>query len=506
MESGRVVIGVDIGTQGVKAAAYDEEGACLAEAFRKSDLRRPEPGTVEEDPEFQLSSAASAITECAIKAGPARVKGIAIDGQMAGIIGVGADGRNVTPYDSWLDTRCSPYITQMQKAAGREVTARAGGPPSFNHGPKILWWKAERPEVFARIRAFVQPGGYAAMRLCGLDGGAAFVDSSYLHFSGFSDTRRSAWDRDLCGRFGVDPAVLPRIVEPHEVVGRLTPAMASSCGLPAGVPVVAGCGDTAASFLSCGAAQAGTCVDVAGTASVFAGTEGEFRADTDMMVLSCGHSATPGLWHPYAYINGGGMNLEWFRAEVGRAAKDGAAPGFDELNALAAAVEPREDDPVFVPHLGGRVSPGWPALRGAWAGLAWSHGIGHLYRAVLEGVALEYGIYLDALEKLYGAGRVREVRVTGGGEKSAVWNAIKADLLGVPVVQIVGGGGAPMGAALLAAHGVGMVTDLAEGARRWVKTGTVTEPDSRRGQIARHRLARYRGLLEALNRWSTEAG
>ena len=160
---------------------------------------------------------------------------------------------------------------------------------------------------------------------------------------------------------------------------------------------------------------------------------------------------------------------------------------------------------MFVPHLGGRVSPGWPSLRGAWAGLAWSHGIGHLYRAILEGVALEYGIYLDALEKLYGAGRVREVRVTGGGEKSAVWNSIKADVLGVPVVQIVGGGGAPMGAALLAAHGVGIVKDLAEGAARWVKTGTVTEPDRKRGQVARARLARYRSLLDALNAWGDAA-
>ncbi len=504
MAGGRVVIGVDIGTQGVKAAAYDEDGLLLAEAFRKSDLRRPEPGTVEEDPEFQLSSAASAIAECAAKAGASRVKGIAIDGQMAGIIGVGEDGRNVTPYDSWLDTRCSTWITRMQKEAGREVTEKAGGPPSFNHGPKILWWKHQRPEVYGRIQAFTQPGGYAAMRLCGLDGSKAFIDSSYLHFSCFSDTRRSAWDTALCARFGVDPAVLPRIVEPHAVVGQLIPSMASSCGLPAGVPVVAGCGDTAASFLSCGATQAGTCVDVAGTASVFAATESEFRADTDGMVLSCGHSAAPGLWHPYAYINGGGMNLEWFRSEIGKAAKGGAAPGFDELNALAAGIEPREDDPLFVPHLGGRVSPGWPALRGAWAGLAWSHSVGHLYRAVLEGVALEYGIYLGALEKLYGKGRIREVRVTGGGEKSAVWNGIKADLLGVPVVQIVGGGGAPMGSALLAAHGVGIVKDLAEGARRWVKTGTVTEPDRARGQVARHRLGRYRSLLETLNRWSEE--
>jgi len=514
MASARILIGVDIGTQGVKAAAFDEAGVCLAEAFRKSDLRRPSPGAVEEDPEFQLASAAATIAECAARAGAKAVKGIAIDGQMAGIIGVGEDGRNVTPYDSWLDTRCAPYIAQMQQSAGAEVTRKAGGPPSFNHGPKILWWKSERPDAYARIRAFVQPGGYAAMRLCGLDGSRAFIDSSYLHFSGFADSRAGSWDRALCARFGVDPGLLPRIVEPHSVVGKLTAAMAGACGLPAGVPVVAGCGDTAASFLSCGAVRAGTCVDVAGTASVFAGTESEFRADTELMVMSCGHSATPGLWHPYAYINGGGMNLEWFRTEIAGGARGaggtGAAgsepPSFDELNRMAASIEPREDDPVFLPHLGGRVSPSEPALRGAWAGLTWSHGLGHLYRGALEGVALEYGIYLGALEKLYGAGRVKEVRVTGGGERSAVWNRIKADILGVPVVQIVGGGGAPMGSALLAGYGVGVLKDLEEAAARWVRTGTVTEPDPARAAIARRRLARYEELLVALNRWAGEVG
>jgi xylulokinase len=497
-----VVIGVDIGTQGVKAAAFDAEGRCLHEAFRKSDLMHPAPGAVEEDPEFQLSSTCAVVAECAGRLEGAVVKGIALDGQMAGIIGVGEDGRCVTPYDSWLDTRCAPYITRMQKAAGAEVTRKAGGPPSFNHGPKILWWKEERQDTFRRIRAFVQPGGYAAMRLCGLDGSRAFIDKSYLHFSGFADTRAGKWDAGLCRKFGVDPAVLPRILDPHAVVGEVIPEMAERCGLPAGVPVVAGCGDTAASFLSCGAVGEGTSVDVAGTASVFACTESAFKADTDFMVLSCGHSASPGLWHPYAYINGGGMNLEWFRTEMGKFSPGGVPPSFDELNARAADVTPRPDDPMFVPHLGGRVSPAWPSLRGAWVGLSWSHGFGHLYRGVLEGVALEYGIYLRVLEKLYGAGRVKEVRVTGGGEKSALWNRIKADILGVPVVQIVGGGGAPLGSALLAAYGVGVVKDLPAGASQWVRTGSVTEPDPARAAEARERIGRYEALLSGLNTWA----
>ncbi len=501
----KLFIGVDIGTQGVKAAVYDSDGQCLAEAFRKSELLHPTPGSVEEDPERQVRSTCEVVAECAARAaGKGTVSALAIDGQMAGIIGVGEDGKHVTPYDSWLDTRCSSWIERMQREAGAEIVRKAGGPPSFNHGPKILWWKHERAETFKRIRSFVQPGGYAAMRLCGLDGSRSFIDTSYLHFSGFADTRAAAWDQGLCRRFGVDPAVLPRIVASHDVIGEVSPAMAGACGLPAGTPVIAGCGDTAASFLSCGATRAGICVDVAGTASVFAATTSEYRADEKTMVLSCGRSAIPGLWHPYAYINGGGMNLEWFREQIAGGLSGSAPLDFTRLNEMASAVTPADDDPMFIPHLGGRVSPSQPHLRGAWVGLSWSHGPGHLFRAVLEGVALEYGIYLRTLESLFGSGTVTEVRVTGGGEKSAVWNRIKADTLGVPMVQVMGAGGAPMGSALLAGYAEGTLGDIEAARSRWIRTGAVTQPDPRRVEAGRRRIERYAALLESINGWTAD--
>jgi xylulokinase len=505
--SAHLFIGVDIGTQGVKAAVYDEEGTCLGEAFRKSVLLRPAAGAVEEDPELQVRSTCECIAECAAKArGRGTVRALSIDGQMAGIIGIGADGRNVTPYDSWLDTRCSPWIERMQQTAGARIVQKTGGPPSFNHGPKILWWKHERAETYRAVRSWVQPGGYAAMRLCGLDASGAFIDRSYLHFSGFADGAAGRWDPELCSLFDVDPSRLPRIVASTDLIGTLTPAMAEICGLPPGTSVVAGCGDTAASFLSCGATRPGICVDVAGTASVFAGTTTSFRPDVEEMVLSCGRSAATGLWHPYAYINGGGMNLEWFRDSISRAVSGGAAPDLVRLGEMAAEIQPADTDPLFIPHLGGRVSPSQPDLRGAWVGLTWSHGLGNLYRAVLEGVALEYGIYKRVLESLFGGGSVSEVRVTGGGEKSALWNRIKADTLGVPIVQVQGAGGAPMGSALLAAHGAGILKDLDAAAARWIHTGAVTEPDPGRAGACRKRLERYASLLDALNDWEGEKG
>jgi xylulokinase len=419
-----------------------------------------------------------------------------IDGQMAGLIGVGRDGRAVTPYDSWLDQRCAPYIGVMQRAAGPEVIAKTGGPPSFNHGPKILRWQREFPRLFRSIASFVQPGGYAAMRLCGLSAAEAFIDKTYLHFSGFADNRRGRWDAGLCRRFGVPMEKLPRIVASHVIVGELGATLARDCGLRPGVPVVAGCGDTAASFLACGATRPGICVDVAGTASVFASTTGVFRADRRHGTLGWGQAATPGLWHPYAYIHGGGMNLEWFRKTFA------GGRSCETLDRLAAALEPAADDPLFIPHLAGRVAPCQPHLRGAWVGLTWSHTAVHLYRAMLESVALEYGLYRAVLKELDPGLRPREMRVTGGGEKSALWNAIKADVLGCRVARIARAEGAPLGAALVAGFGAGLFRSLDEAATRWIRLGPATAPDRRRRAHYARRQARYAALLETMNAWS----
>ncbi len=496
-----LILGIDVGTGGVKAVLFDLNGTCVSSSFRKSELKRSGAGVVEEDPEFQLSNVCAAISECMRKSrrSQAGVGAIGIDGQMAGIIGIGRDGKCVTPYDSWLDTRCTPFSTKMSRAAGEEILVKTGCAPAVNHGPKILWWMKEKPEVFRKICSFVQPGGYAAMRLCGMKASEAFVDTTYLHFSGFADNLKSRWDNDLCRRFGLDAGLLPRIVKPQEIIGELTPQMAKRCGLRAGIPIVAGCGDTAASFLSCGAVQEGICVDVAGTASVFAVTTKTFRPDTVSRMLACGRAVSPGLWHSYAYINGGGMNLEWFRDIVSQNHKSlKGAGGFDRLARLVAEIKPDTGLPIFMPHLGGRVSPAEPDMRGAFLNLSWNHGTPHLFRAVLEAVPLEYKIYARATESLLPRLKLCELRVTGGGEKSDIWNQMKADILGIPVRRIAQGHGAPLGAAILAAWGAGLVKSPADAASRWIKLSGRFEPDRSLSKLYLERLGQYEKSLNLI--------
>lgn len=137
-------------------------------------------------------------------------------------------------------------------------------------------------------------------------------------------------------------------------------------------------------------------------------------------------------------------------------------------------------------------------------GLTWTHTLGHLYKAVLEGVALEYGIYMQILKELYAHLNPTEIRITGGGEKSAVWNQIKADALGIPVVQIQRKEGAPLGAALLAGFGVGLFSDLAAAAQQWILMGATTMPDLKKMPLYQQRIARYAKFIEAINHVSEE--
>ncbi len=496
----RKLIGIDIGTQGTKAALFGEDGRCLSVAFAASNLRMAAGGLVEEDPEKQYESVLATIGECVRKSGttPADIVGLAIAGQMAGIIGVGADGRHITPYDSWLDTRCTPFIARMKEIAGHKVLAKTGCAPSFNHGPKILWWRHEHPEIYHKVHAFVQPAGYAAMRLCGLAGAGAFIDKTYLHFSGFADIDKAQWDQGLCRLFDISSEKLPRIVDSATLVGTVDNAGAAACGLRPGTPVAAGCGDSSASFLASGPLAQGVAVDIAGTASVFAATTIAFRPDLKQQMLACSRSVVEGLWHSYGYINGGGMNVAWFRDKIAPGVPAERGVSFDELNAAAEAVSPNEDAPIFIPHLSGRACPGQPDLRGGWIGVGWDHSPADMYRAVLEGVALEYGLYQKSINKLNPHLDMREVRVMGGGEYSRVWNQIKADVLGVPVVQAARSEGAPLGAAIVAGVATGVLEGY-EAAGRWVAPGVVTHPRPEFFAYYQRRLCRYEAMLEALN-------
>jgi xylulokinase len=481
------LIGVDLGTMGTKAAIFDAEGQLLASAYEETKLYYPQPGYVEQASEDFYGSSVRTIRQCVETSGiePGDVAAIAFDGQMAGIGTVDKAWGTPTVYDSWLDTRCKPAIEQMRPFE-ESIIRRAGGPPTYSHGPKMLWWMQERPEVFREIHKFVVPGGYVAGRMAGLKGDEAFMDYTYLHFSCLSDTVAGDWDEELCREFGLPLAKLPRIVPPWEVIGKLTLVAAGDCGLKAGTPIAAGAGDQAAGMLGAAMVEPGLVFDVAGTASVFAICVDRFVPDVAHKTLFTARLVPEDLWYALAYINGGGLNLRWFRDELASEVKEEArAQGENEyvlLDRLAAEVSPGSDGLFFLPHLQGRVCPSDADVRGLWMGFTWAHRKPHFYRAMLEAVAYEYAYYLGIEQALVPAAEFREARVIGGGARSQFWNQIKADVLGLPYVRLNREEFAVLGAAIVAGYAVGVFDDLKATARRFVETTARIEP-----RLAYHR-------------------
>lgn len=459
------ILGVDIGTQGTKAALFTTEGIKAAEAFEPSRLINPAKGVVEQDPDEMYGSVLRTIKEVVEKSGvrPQDVAAIGIDSQMAGIMGIDRDWNPVTCYDSWLDTRCEKYIQRMKAEAEEKVIMLTGCPVTYAHGPKVLWWKHERPEAYQKVDKFIMPGVYAAGKLAGLKAEKAYIDYTYLHFSGFGDVEHGVWSEELLKQFGVERSKMPEIINPWDVIGHLTKAEAEKCGLAEGIPVVAGCGDTAATSLAAGITQKGIVFDIAGTASVFSCCVDSYKPDVANKTLLYPRSVIPGLWAPMAYINGGGLCLQWFRDNLA-----GDSISYKQLDTEASEIEPGSEGLIFLPHFSGRAYPNNPNVRGSWLGLSWNHKRAHMFRSIMEGIAYEYDFYFGIIKSFAGDDNFSRVCAIGGGAKSMLFNRIKADVLGLEYNTLNIADTAPLGSAIIAGYGAGIFSDLKKTAESFI--------------------------------------
>jgi xylulokinase len=469
----KYLIGVDLGTSATKAALYQTDGTLVAEASAEVPIYYPQPGVVEQENDDFYQSAADTISTCIKTSGvdPANIAAIAFDSQMAGVGSIDENFEPATRFDSWLDMRCQPYIEYMEKNHGDLVTRLTGCPPTCDHGPKILWWKEERPQEYERVAKFVMPSGYVAGKMAGLKAEDAFIDYTFIHFSGFSDAQKGTWSDELCRLCDVDMDKLPQIVDPWRIVGEVTKKAAADFALAPGTPIAAGCGDTAANALGAGIVKTGMLFDVAGTASVLAGCTESFVADVENRALLTMRSVIPGLWHPLAYIAGGGQALRWYRdtfynSRHGQSLALSDDDLYERMGEMAESVPLGSEGLFFSPHLGGRICPATPEMRGAWIGFSWGHSQAHFYRAILESIAYEYAYYLSILREAIPDLELTETRAVGGGARSDLWNQIKADVLGVPYQRLRRSEFGTWGAAMVAGKAVGIFSDLAEIASR----------------------------------------
>jgi xylulokinase len=457
------LVGLDIGTTGVKALALSADGVVTGRAEEEYPLSTPRPGWAEQDPEDWVRAAEGALAQLG-----GGERSVGLSGQMHGLVVLDSEQRVLRPAILWNDQRTAAECAEIEEriALGRliELTGNRAL-PGFT-APKLLWLRRHEPEVYARIEHVLLPKDYVRLRLTGERATDAADASGTLLF----DVSGRRWSEEVLEALDLPEAWLPAAYESPDV------------------PAAPGAGDQAAAALGVGVDRPGPLSVVLGTSGVvFAALPG-FAADPQARVHAFCH-AVPGGWHAMGVMLSAAGSLRWLHDAVGGT--------YGELIAEAEGWPPGAEGLTFLPYLQGERTPhADPNARGAFVGLTLRHDRGALVRAVLEGVA--YGLR-DSLDLLRGLGVEADVgRASGGGARSDLWLRIVASVLDLPLERPVVEEGSAYGAAMLAGVAAGSFADVHQAVEACVRTTARIEPEPAWRDAYEAGYARFRALYPAL--------
>jgi len=471
----------------VRAGVLDERGRLLAEASEAWQHDAPHAGWAEADAESWWAAVARACKSVVELVGADRIDAVGVVGQAPTAVLVDASGRPLHPAILWLDVRASEEARALDAALGPGRAEAIGGNRMHAYflGPKLAWLRAHHPRALDEAALVLQSHSFVAMRLTGQ---ASCDPSTAMLCAPLFDARSGTWSEEAAKAVGVPMRLLPPIAGAHQVLGAVTRDAAAATALREGTPVVVGGGDFAACALGAGVVEEGEACLMLGTAGNLLLPTREARFDSRLLNS---HHVGADRWLVLAGTLCGAA-LEWFRRAF--------APGtqWETLETEAAGVPPGADGVVVLPYLQGERTPIWDErARGVFSGLALHHGRGHLYRALLEGIALSFRHSLAVAETT--GLQLHEVIATNGAGKSALLRQTLADALGAPLVWSPQSGGTLAGAAILAGLGIGSIREPAVG-RRWMQEAGGLHrhvPDPGAHARLEHVFARRQALLTA---------
>ena len=482
-----LVLALDAGTSGVRAAAFDALGREV-EGTGARLVRGPRAsagGGAEADPDELLADVVLALDEAHGRASalPLKIEALALTCFWHGLVGVDAAGRALTPLYGWADTRAAAQAEELRRRFDeRAAHARTGCRFHPSYWPaKLLWLRAARPHLFEDVARWFSFGEFLTLRLCGA--GAAGV--SQASATGLFAQRERLWDDELLAGLNLHPDKLPALAGDEPFT--LAPEYASRWPRLKGCTVFAPVGDGAASNVGSGCVTTGEAALMIGTSGALRVLyEGEpppelpealwcYRADARRAVVGG------------ALSDGGGL-YGWLKESLRLPACDA------EIERELAAIGPDAHGLTVLPFWAGERSTGWqPAARGAILGLTTGTRPLEITRAAMEAVAYRFALIAAALDRLAPGA---QIRATGGAlNRSPVWAQIVADALGRTVELSPVREASSRGAALLALERIGAIRDLTS--TRPV-AGTTYEPDNARHALYRAGLARQQAVYETL--------
>jgi xylulokinase len=462
MGLGRPLLGIDLGTSGVKAGIFDPAGPLLGFGRAGYEVLSPHPGWAETDPAAWWEGTCSAISAACSQAhlDPADISSVGLSVLFPAVMLLGPDAVPLSRALLYCDQRSLAQIRAIERAIPRDEFQSLVGntlAPGNSAVTSILWLRDDSAAAFSSARVIAWANTYLVAKLTG----HMVTDPCMAALSGLVDIREPRrWNPSLCERLGVPLEKLPVILRPDEVAGTVSEEAHVQTGLRLGVPVVCGSGDTPSAVFGAGAASPGEVVYSAGSTDCVTTPLSRPTRDLRWVSATC---AVDDLWCAIGTTTSSGASVAWFCREIlGR--DDGEARR--ALSELAVRSPAGANGLLFLPYLQGERTPIWdPLARGVFFGLSASTTRADMARAVLEGTAFGLRGVMDSLEEVAerppGQPQL-QIRAVGGGTGNALWNSIKASVLGRPLSVLGFQETGVLGAALLSGMGCGTYRSSAE--------------------------------------------
>lgn len=496
--TGDLVIGIDSSTTACKAIAWTPDGRAVAEGRASIVLANPRPGWFEQEVEDWWTSCATALRKLTAQIDSSRIAGLAISNQRETFAQFDRDNRPLRQGTTWLDERAARQVPELNQELGDDTIHRiCGKPPDMTPCLyRCRWFQHHMPDMWAKTAMTSEVHGYLVHKLTG-EWATSIASADPM---GLIDLARMDWSDQLLATVGLDRSKLPRLVPPGQKIGTVSQHAANETGLKPGTLVIAGGGDG-----QC--AGAGTDVFAPARAYINLGTavvSGSYAKDyahdrAFRTLVAVGDRG-------YIYescIRTGTFLVNWMMQELFAVPASELGAMLGKLEAEAAAIPVGSSGLVVVPYWSACMTPWWDSnARGVIAGLTSSHRRGHVYRAMLEGLALEQTISSNSIAAT--GSPIDEFVAIGGGSTSDLWCRILADCTGRAVHRSATVEASSLGAAIAAAAGAGLhptVNDAASAmAAKPVKTFT---PEPAAHARYQELLAIYKDLWPAVSGWNT---
>lgn len=492
-----LVIGLDSSTTATKAIAWDRDGHAVGEGRAQIALSNPQAGWFEQKADDWRLSANAAIRELTSKVRPERIAAIAVSNQRESFAQFDKDGKALRPGTLWLDERGRSEIERLSAKLGRDEIHRISGKP-VDMTPclyRCAWFDAHMPEIWKKTAKTAEVHGVLVHELTG----EWVTSTASADPMGLLDMKAQDWSDTLLNAVGLTRAQLPKLAKPGRKIASLTKAAAEATGLPADVAIVAGGGDGQCAGTGANVFAKGRAYLNLGTAVVSGRFGRTYAYDPAFRTMNA--LAEDGYIYE-SCLRTGTFLINWMVEQLFSIDSAKNPQIFKTLEAEAAQSPIGANGLALVPYWSGCMTPYWDAnARGVLAGLTASHRRGDVYRAILEGIALEQALVSERIAKATES--IDHFIAIGGGASSDLWCQIIADASGREVRRSTTVEASSLGAAIAAATGAGWYGSVTEAATAMAGSLTKTfTPDRQASARYRELAAIYADLWPSLSKWN----